>query len=301
VEALEGCGGWIKLGRKWQRRWRRGADPLPQATPKSHRANKKQPKLNPPPYNPLHSLTLERSLISPTLSTPQPPQKQPPKTRRNKPQRPKSPYPAYPELDKPASALPQTTPKIPIALILSAIHSYLHSRMQFHSICIDQCNSDSVYNSIHLVYNGTNLTKRRRILMNNLKRLIDEQKEMLKKHGWIIYYVVETEEKELNGLVNIHTYGLLENFNHLDLQIVIPVPPEFARKIFFELVERIKEGTKFTSGERNSTILRNLDVMFIEVESDGRRFLRLLLPDPNGKLPQDEGCATPYNRQLENI
>jgi hypothetical protein len=67
--------------------------------------------------------------------------KRTPKTNRNKPQRPKSPYPTYPELDKPTSALPQTTPKIPITLILSAIHSHLHSRMQIHPTCIDQCNN----------------------------------------------------------------------------------------------------------------------------------------------------------------
>lgn len=63
----------------------------------------------------------------------------------------------------------------------------------------------------------------------------------------------------------------------------------------------VKKGTVFEVNKPYAKILVGMNVCFTKAKEDGRNVLRLLLPDPNGILPGEEGCEEPYERQLHVI
>ncbi|MED3554125.1 DUF4262 domain-containing protein [Cytobacillus praedii] len=125
--------------------------------------------------------------------------------------------------------------------------------------------------------------------------------EMMEKYGWLIHFVSETDLNEFNGLSNIHTHGLKENFNHSDFQVFLPVDPQTIHPILIMMVEQVKEGKVFETGKKDSQVLQGFDVIFKEFEEEDRTVMRLILPDPNGKFPGEEGCMAPYSRQFEEL
>lgn len=82
---------------------------------------------------------------------------------------------------------------------------------------------------------------------------------------------------------NAHTHGL-DRLNHLDLQIVIPMHMQKAYDIFESLYNLIKSGTVFKVQERYSGIFAKCEITFIEAFENGRKVLRLILPDRTGSL-----------------
>jgi hypothetical protein len=60
-----------------------------------------------------------------------------------------------------------------------------------------------------------------------------------KNPGWIIHFVPDEKfpVKGMTGLYNIHTHGILEKYNHLDIQIVCPVPPQIAHIVIWDMVK----------------------------------------------------------------
>lgn len=137
-----------------------------------------------------------------------------------------------------------------------------------------------------------------KIFKRRVQNMVSKEQEMLEEHGWLVHFVFESNG-ELNGLANCHTHGLLENFGHKDLQIVLPISPENAHPLLSGIVSQIKEGRVFEPDIATSKVISNFDVFFKEFEENERTVLRLILPDPNGKYPSDEDCEDPYNRQFE--
>lgn len=77
-------------------------------------------------------------------------------------------------------------------------------------------------------------------------------------------FCFETELNEFNGLRNIHTHGLKENFNHSDFQVVIPVDPQTIHPILIMMVQQVKEGKVFETDKKDSQVLQGFDVIFKE-------------------------------------
>jgi hypothetical protein len=138
-----------------------------------------------------------------------------------------------------------------------------------------------------------------------VKKRIDEikqqEEEMMKEHGWVVHYVFETEESPMDGLANIHTHGLEQNFGHLDLQFVLPLHPNQIHPILSLIVHTIKEGNEYKEGIMYDEVLEGFPVAFQTFHEKNRKVLRLLLPDANGKFPGEEGCDPMFARQLEEI
>jgi hypothetical protein len=60
-----------------------------------------------------------------------------------------------------------------------------------------------------------------------------------------------------------------------------------------ELGLRIRENhMKFEEGENTSVLANGMRVKFYR--SNGSETLYLLLPDPKGILPEEDGCSKPY-------
>ncbi len=122
---------------------------------------------------------------------------------------------------------------------------------------------------------------------------------------WMIHYVQEHDceccgkhnENPIGftGFANIHTHGL-DKYNHKELCIPFDIGFKLAGTILNNCGLRIKlEHQEFVPG-KNDSVIRNLPVLFHEFKNSDT--LYMIMPDPNGKFPDDEDCEFPYNKQL---
>ena len=121
---------------------------------------------------------------------------------------------------------------------------------------------------------------------------------------WIIHYV-QNHDCDICGMhdpnpigfdafANIHTHGL-DKHGHKEICIPLDLGMQLAGTILNNCGKRICSGEKFVPGFDDS-VIRNLPVLFYEFENSN--ILYMIMPDQNGKFPDDEGCEFPYNKQL---
>ncbi|MGM9928471.1 MAG: DUF4262 domain-containing protein [Bacillus sp. (in: firmicutes)] len=118
-----------------------------------------------------------------------------------------------------------------------------------------------------------------------------EEQKLLDKQGWFFHYVPAE-----HSLVNIHTHGLAENLHHMDLQIVLPIEKEMAELLLKTVIENIKNGYTYYEGLYNN-VIEDENVEFKTFKEQDRDVLRIVFPDNDGLLPDDEKCQNPYNQQ----
>ena len=106
--------------------------------------------------------------------------------------------------------------------------------------------------------------------------------ECVEKYGFYVHYVNEGES------IDVHTHGLAESLNHPDLQILLSLDPQTSHHIINGVVDRIREGESFSDGMVVEGLIKNFPVKFIDAKEGNRDILRIILPDPNGKLDLDE-------------
>lgn len=127
----------------------------------------------------------------------------------------------------------------------------------------------------------------------------------MEKPDWIIHYVQEHycqccgkhEENHVGfpRFANAHTHGL-EKHGHDEICIPFDIGPKPTLGLLNEIGLRIREaGEKFEVG-CSTDILE--DKRRVELyRSNGSKTLYILLPDPNGLLPGEDGCMEPYSFQ----
>jgi Domain of unknown function (DUF4262) len=117
------------------------------------------------------------------------------------------------------------------------------------------------------------------------------ERENLRKHGWICHFV--TADAASPTGFNLHTHGLQENYQHADFQIVVPLPQKVGHSILITLADRVKAGERFEADKKVDGVITDPDgegmpVKLIEATECGRPVLRVILPDPRGKLDLGE-------------
>lgn len=136
-------------------------------------------------------------------------------------------------------------------------------------------------------------------MKDNLNDVMKQQKEMIDKYGFVIHNVFPSSEDEI--LWSHHTHGLKENFNHTDLEIVLPIDPQLAGSLLHGMVSLIKKGESFENILISDKVIENFDVQLVETMEGDRKVIRVVLPDANGKFPKDKDCAEIYKNQLDNL
>lgn len=129
--------------------------------------------------------------------------------------------------------------------------------------------------------------------------LEQKQKELIEKYGFVIHNVFPSSEDEI--FWSHHTHGLKENFNHMDLEIALPIDPQIVGSIFHGMVDLIKDGESFENILISDKVIRNYNVQLVKVNDGQRDIIRIVLPDVNGKFPSDIDCADIYKNQLDDI
>ena len=106
---------------------------------------------------------------------------------------------------------------------------------------------------------------------------MDWENEMLEKYKYIVHYVLDCD---LPFKVDIHTHGLPENFNHPNVQIILPLEKNIAHGILNTVVNIIEDGGCFLPNKIYKKILRGaFEVKFVEAYNHGEKLLRMIIPD----------------------
>ncbi|MHA2279566.1 MAG: DUF4262 domain-containing protein [Promethearchaeota archaeon] len=103
----------------------------------------------------------------------------------------------------------------------------------------------------------------------------------MRDRGWFAH--LERRDLQSPTSYNYHTHGFRE-LGHLDIQIVLPIPPKLFLGIAETIYQRIKEGEYFEDGDTATGIVENFCVRFIKVRETNREVLRVILPGKNGEL-----------------
>ena len=119
-----------------------------------------------------------------------------------------------------------------------------------------------------------------------LEAVEKQEAKNMKTLGWYAHIV--TDDPDYPYHFNYHTHGLIESFNHLDLQICCPIPPQVAHDIAISVIKLIKEGKSFEAGDTAFEVIENYPVTFAKARECDRDVLRIILPDHTGCLAKNE-------------
>ncbi len=112
------------------------------------------------------------------------------------------------------------------------------------------------------------------------------EQALIAKFGFYIDYVTGED------YVNIHTHGL-DNFNHLDLEIVLPISQDEVACLLHSAVSLIKQGKRFEAGKLYDCFFADRKVLMLSSSEGGREVLRMCVPDKNGRFEGE------FEKQLE--
>ncbi len=128
---------------------------------------------------------------------------------------------------------------------------------------------------------------------------------MRPKIDWLVGFTTNGESCTHCGKVehdflpcffNAKTHGM-DRYGHKEFQIVLQIDHKMVTYILNSLGVRVQTGKKFQSGDSVSEILQGYDIRLQEFFEGEESVLRVLLPDPNGKFPDDAECDCIYSMQ----
>lgn len=128
----------------------------------------------------------------------------------------------------------------------------------------------------------------------------------MNKYPWIIHIIANgipcsdcgnVHNDFPDYICNVHTHGMVQ-YGHPEFQMVLHISLPMIGYILNELGCRVRDGQHFSAGERVSGIIRDYDLRLDEFEENGRKVLRVILPDAAAHFPEDPGCEYPYSMQI---
>ena len=99
------------------------------------------------------------------------------------------------------------------------------------------------------------------------------------------------------GSANYHTHGM-KKYKHPDFQLVLNYDMQVAGYILNTLADRVRSGERFKDGEYVKGIFLDCDVRLDTFVEDGRKVLRVIVPDKYNIFPNEMGCDMKYWVQL---
>ena len=117
--------------------------------------------------------------------------------------------------------------------------------------------------------------------------------ESLMSQGWLAHYIIDDSESPFG--ISYHTHGFEEAFDCPNVQVVLLLPHERIHEIVHSLATRLKDGIKIVAGQSLDKVLAGgFLVTFAKfTDEDGKKLLRMIIPDAHGKLEQKDQ-ESPY-------
>lgn len=128
---------------------------------------------------------------------------------------------------------------------------------------------------------------------------------MKKKVDWIIALECNgykcdvcglTEYNFIDGFCNAYTYGIFK-YGHPEFQLVLHMEHKMILYTLNMLGLRVQAGKVFKDGDIIEDLFEGYNALLKEFEYNGQKMLRVIIPDPNHKFPNDEGCQLEYSYQ----
>ena len=125
------------------------------------------------------------------------------------------------------------------------------------------------------------------------------------KIDWIIHccrngascaFFGDVENGFMEYTCNAHTHGM-DKYNHKDFQMVIQYSDENIRRILNTFGLWVQQGRTFKDGDEIEGVFEDCTVRLKEFEENGRKVLRVIIPDKNNVFPDDKKCLYPYSVQ----
>lgn len=120
-----------------------------------------------------------------------------------------------------------------------------------------------------------------------------EEINNIKLYGYQIH-IAPAHDQEW---ANIHTHGLPETYAHLDFQVVYPIDQTEAIQLLQRLVASVQGGVRFENAQYVDGAYAARRIKLHEVTEDQRYVYRILIPDSNGRFPDDEGVEPKFQEQ----
>ncbi len=116
----------------------------------------------------------------------------------------------------------------------------------------------------------------------NVQRLLNHQNDLIAKNGYLIHLI--PDDSDCPYQINVHTHGLWENYQHLDIQVCLRLPMAILNRVMGIVADKIKQGERFVPDKRYMGIIETFPVMFVFAYESDRVVLRMLLPNANGSF-----------------
>lgn len=130
---------------------------------------------------------------------------------------------------------------------------------------------------------------------DGMDEVLLKEAENMESVGWYAHMVQDDPDYPTG--MNYHTHGLPTSFNHTDFQVCAFIDPRAIHSVVTDLIENIKTGKTYEAGEIVEGILTEGFTLTFKATSEcGRPVLRIILPDKNGCLKQDE-MEEPWGEQ----
>ena len=105
-----------------------------------------------------------------------------------------------------------------------------------------------------------------------------------------------TEDRFVKGYCNAQTIGMYK-YHHPEFQLVLHMDHKLIMYTLNTLGIKVQEGRVFQDGDIVDDLFEGYEVKLKEFDEDGKKLLRVLIPDPNHKFPDDDGCQLEYTYQ----
>lgn len=129
---------------------------------------------------------------------------------------------------------------------------------------------------------------------------------MEKKVDWIIALECNgckcdvcgiTEYKFFDGFCNAYTYGMFK-YGHPEFQLVLHMEHKMILYTLNMLGLHVQAGKVFKDGDIIEDLFEGYNALLKEIEYNGEKMLRVIVPDENHKFPDDEDCHPHYRHQV---
>lgn len=141
--------------------------------------------------------------------------------------------------------------------------------------------------------------------------ILEKEIDRKTKPDWIIHYVANGVRCETCGniiypylpdICDAHTHGLSRYGGHLEFQVILDMGPRNIGYVLNEFGFRVRSGEKFKDGDVVNGIFEDCPVRLVEMDdSEGKKVLRVVIPDSQNRWPEDKACDPPYTQQIFHL
>lgn len=118
----------------------------------------------------------------------------------------------------------------------------------------------------------------------------------LEGNGVICEECGKTENRYIKGYCNAQTIGMYK-YHHPEFQLVLHMDHKLITYTLNTLGIKVRNGRVFQDGDIIDDLFEGYEAKLQEFVEDGKKLLRVLIPDPDHKFPEDDGCQLEYTYQ----